>query len=84
MAKYVVPPMGKENLIVKCYKCRTLYVPEPGRHPYGREDCFEKCPICGAGANNWENVIPLWRYNLIKWFRGGKILEQTDDRGTDD
>lgn len=84
MARYVVPPIGRETVIVKCNRCKTLYVPDTGVHPFGSSDFFEVCPTCGYDINSWNNVIPLWKYNLIKWFRGGKILEQTGNRGADD
>lgn len=64
MAKYVVPKHNKVT-IIKCEKCGTLYVPETGNVFY------EKCPTCGYAYNSEFNKISLWRYNLIKWLRGG-------------
>lgn len=65
MAKYIVPP---KEIIIKCYRCKTLYVPEFSEK---HGTCFEECPVCGFLLNDKDNVIPLWRYNLIKLFRGG-------------
>lgn len=93
MATCIIGPNGDRPIIVKCYRCRTLYVPDMKvnqkgqkeyRHPFGREGYFEECPSCGCGCNNWANVIPLWRYNLIKFFRGGFRNEQPDDSGRHD
>ena len=70
MAEHVVPPKGGDVIIIKCYRCKTLYVPDIGKHPFGDEQYFECCPICGASCNNYKNIIPLWKYNLIKFFRG--------------
>lgn len=70
MADHIVPPNGGKPIIVKCYRCKTLYVPNLNEHPLGAKNNFECCPICGTGANSWSNVIPLWKYNLIKFFRG--------------
>ena len=64
MAKYIVP--SKENIIVLCYKCKTMYVPEKRNGSY-----YEECPMCGCSLNDIRNTIPLWKYNLIKFFRGG-------------
>ena len=65
MAKCVVPTC--KEIIVKCGHCKTLYVPESRTYTI----FFEKCPICGYTTNYERNRIPLWKYNLIKWFRGG-------------
>ena len=82
MAKYVVPPSGIKPILIKCRNCKTLYAPDGmSKHWTGK---FEQCPICGDDYNGGDQVIPLWRYNLIKWFRGGKILEQTEHSGADD
>ena len=66
MAKYIVPP--KHEKIIKCKKCGTMYVPEH-KTKYG--NTFEDCPHCGYCCNRKAQIIPLWKYNLIKWFRGG-------------
>ena len=72
MAKCVIPP---KTIIVKCRECRTLYVPEREKDvvsEYWKEfEGFEPCPICGQKRNGYSNTIPLWKYNLIKLFRGG-------------
>ena len=68
MAKYVVPP--KNEVIVKCRKCGTLYVPEHGES-HGTGHLWEDCPYCGYFGNRKADEISLWRYNFIKWIRGG-------------
>ncbi len=60
MAKFVVP----HTPIVLCKICRTMYVPEKMD-----EQFFEDCPVCGFGMNKKNNTIPIWRYNLIKFWR---------------
>ena len=84
MAKYVVPSNKKVEtppILLKCYKCKTLYSPE-------RCDSitlyFEDCPICGFRKNTVENEISLWRYNLIKYWRGLFNRDKPDAGGTDD
>ena len=72
MAKYIVASINLEHPLVKCYRCKTLYEPEHAGRKYGSSDIYyEKCPVCGYDDNNYTNVIPLWKYNLIKLFRGG-------------
>ena len=68
MAKFVVPSRKKE-IIVCCHRCKTLYVPE--KMSSLGNNFFEECPVCHATCNDWNNVIPLWKYNLIKLFRTG-------------
>ena len=67
MAKYIVPPKGE--MIIKCRKCKTLYVPEIKKS----NSWFfcERCPTCGYEHNDESDRISLWKYNLIKYFRGG-------------
>lgn len=73
MASYVIPP---KTAIVKCRDCKALYVPDRskdrkwcgGHHDFAS---FEKCPVCGCDDNRYCDVIPLWKYNLIKLLRGG-------------
>ena len=82
MAKYVVPSRRKERpVLILCYGCKTLYSPD-------KKDAFsgfyEKCPVCGYSTNNNYNTIPLWRYNLIKYWRGLINREQSDNSGSDD
>jgi len=85
MAKYVVPPMGNKPVIVKCRSCKTLYVPESCRASNNKYDVvFEPCPVCGENYNKRKSVIPLWKYNLIRWLRGEMTIEQADDSSTDD
>ena len=69
MAEHIVKPIGKETILLKCYQCKTLYKPDEA-FSENRFYMFEKCPVCGYKHNNWTNVVPLWKYNLIKWFRG--------------
>ena len=74
MASNIVFPNGDKTTIVKCKKCKAMYVPDKQTtisEGFYRGH-FEKCPICGYERNDWDNVIPLWKYNLIKWFRGVK------------
>ena len=67
MASCVIPNEKRRFPIIKCEQCKTLYVSEHNHLPF-----VEDCPICGYTMNNTHsNRIPLWRYNLIKWFRGG-------------
>ena len=69
MAEHIVKPLGKETILLKCDQCKTLYEPDRNfekNHFY----TFEPCPVCGYERNDWRNVIPLWKYNLIKFFRG--------------
>ena len=70
MAKYVVPPrqMSRE-IILRCMKCGTLYVPDGRQEGYLRDTDYEPCPVCKYTHNSDGNRIPLWKYNLIKYFR---------------
>ena len=73
MADFVIPPKAA---IVRCSSCKALYVPDRAKdrhwHSINRGFAsFEKCPVCGYDNNGYGQVIPLWRYNLIKLFRGG-------------
>ena len=72
MAKYVVPP---KEIIAKCYRCGTMYVPDREKSEFDKYfkdfEGFEPCPVCGRKRNGFGDTIPLWRYNLIKFFRGG-------------
>lgn len=82
MAKYVIPP---RTTIVECRRCKTLYAPEliEENEWHSSERKLEECPICGYERNDYCDAIPLWRYNLIKWFRGGfrgqPVTRRTDD-----
>ena len=78
MADYVIPP---KTAIVRCRSCKALYVPDRSKDRLWTDKTFasfEKCPVCGNGDNTFVNVIPLWLYNLIKYFRGG----EKSDSGT--
>ena len=80
MAKYVVPPRKKNSTtIVKCYYCGTMYVPEKREY----NGYYEKCPTCHSSTNSNTNTIPLWKYNLIKYWRGLFSREQSDVSSTD-
>lgn len=85
MADYVIPP---RTAIVRCKSCKTLYVPDRTKDRKWSSDktfaSFEKCPVCGNDDNKWTNTIPLWMYNLIRWRRGSKAYEQSDDSSPDD
>lgn len=70
MAQYVVPPKNKSVAIIKCWKCGTMYVPETMYKGLIISN-YEPCPVCGCRTNDEDNLIPLWKYNLIKWIRGG-------------
>ena len=69
MAKYVVPSSIAKNKIIKCHNCKSLYVYEKMKFPGSQ--FVEACPVCGFDSNSTANLVPLWKYNLIKWFRGG-------------
>ena len=68
MAEHVVKPLGKETILLKCNQCKTLY--EPDSNFNSNFYTFEPCPVCKYPHNQWKDVIPLWKYNLIKFFRG--------------
>lgn len=77
MADYVIPP---KTTIVECGKCKTLYVPDLTKSRLWSDKrfmAFEECPVCGHEYNKYDDVIPLWKYNLIKLFRGG-FKNETD------
>ena len=84
MAKYVVPPRNrKDATIIKCHRCKALYVPDHKNNRVSGKWYYEPCPVCGYHKNGDAYIIPLWKYNLIKFFRGG-FREQPDAGGTDD
>lgn len=69
MADYVIPP---KTVIVKCSNCQALYVPEldKSKRLFDKSfGAFEQCPVCGYEDNRKNDTIPLWKYNLIKFFR---------------
>ena len=84
MAKYIVPPRQKKQVLIKCWACKTLYAPDMNNHPFGDKNKYESCPVCKTDTNGHENEISLWRYNLIKYWRGLFDREQTDTGGSDD
>ena len=74
MATALVPPKG--SCIVECKNCCGVYL--PSKLPeYGK---FEACPFCGCKYNSLEDTIPVWRYNIIKWFRSGKRVDEFDNK----
>ena len=78
MAKYIVPPKKMSGeVIIKCYKCGALYVPEGMQKSILRSTNYEDCPVCGYSHNSNGNRIPLWKYNLIKYFR--EKTQKTED-----
>ena len=74
MAKYIVP--SKKETIVLCYRCRTMYVPEKEK---SGSWFYEDCPVCGYSANDKTDIIPLWKYNLIKFLRGGFKNDRSEE-----
>lgn len=83
MAKYIVPPKTPYGTsIIRCQICRTLYVPDKkttNRYPL----YYEFCPHCGYEYNDASDKIPLWKYNLIKWWRGG-FNEEPVEKSTEE
>jgi len=72
MAKFIVPPRKrKDEYLVKCYSCGCLYMPEFRQKERLTDGNFEPCPSCGYKHNTEGNCISLWKYNIIKFFRGG-------------
>ena len=70
MADYLVPPKGSS--MVKCNRCGGLYLPDIFKT---RNGYFEPCPFCNDMFNTYKNTIPIWRYNLIKFFRSGRKVD---------
>lgn len=70
MAKYIVPPrqMSRE-IILRCCKCGALYVPDGKQKGFLKDTYYEPCPICEYSHNSAGQRMPLWKYNLIKYFR---------------
>lgn len=70
MARFVVEPLRRKDVaIVKCCRCKTMYVPDHQDIWYAGRNYYEECPTCGNSFNDEGNEIPLWKYNLIKFFR---------------
>lgn len=69
MAKFIVPPKKPKGLVLlKCYSCGTLYSPDK-KVKNLISNSYEPCPECGYAHNSDGQQIPLWKYNLIKWWR---------------
>lgn len=80
MAKNIVfPKIAYGTIILRCFKCGTLYVPEHTRKSLLNGTYFEPCPHCGNEYNDAGCKIPLWKYNLIKWWRGGFSEEPEEE-----
>lgn len=81
MARYIVPPRKlSREVILKCMKCGTLYVPDKKKTDYFKiETDYEDCPCCGYKHNSDGQRIPLWKYNLIKYFRERGRKEEEPD-----
>lgn len=75
MAEYLVPPKG--SCIVRCKHCGGLYMPT-SKTKYHSVICFEECPFCGEVSNTIVNTIPVWKYNLLKFFRSGQHVDGAD------
>lgn len=75
MADFMVPPHG--SCMIKCKGCKGLYMPE-STNTWAGDTYFEKCPFCGCTSNTYKNTIPIWKYNLIKFFRSGKQCEDIE------
>lgn len=77
MTGHVVPAGTNGLTLIKCYRCKALYSTDqpPRRSLSGSLNVYEPCPVCGCSVNDYENVISLWRYNLIRWLRGRKCDE---------
>lgn len=73
MSKALVPPHG--SCIIRCKKCKGLYTPENITGKY-----YDVCPFCGAETNGVEQTIPVWLYNLLKFFRSGTHVEDIEDK----
>ena len=73
MSKALVPPHG--SCIIRCKKCKGLYTPENITGKY-----YDVCPFCGTETNGVEQTIPVWFYNLLKFFRSGAHVEDIEDK----
>lgn len=67
----VVPKHVDGITLIKCCRCGSLYSTDQPRKIVREisRSCYEPCPVCGSVVNDTEDEIPLWRYNLIKWWR---------------
>jgi len=68
LANHVIYPLSR-GIIIKCENCKALYVADKVGAYF-----VEKCPVCNYLYNDMNDRIPLWKYNLIKFFRS-KINE---------
>ena len=68
MISNIITPK-KKRLIVKCRSCKTLYVVDP--ESLEKQKYVEPCPVCDSMENRMSDTIPLWKFNLIKLYRGG-------------
>ena len=84
MAKYIVPPRNGAVVLIKCKICGALYAADPKKHPYGTSWRYECCPICNEDGNDNNCRIPLWKYNLIRYWRGLFNRDKSYTRSTDD
>ena len=75
MAEALVPPHG--SCILKCKKCKGLYIPEKIKIDYNTAR-YDPCPFCGYRHNSEKNTIPVWIYNLLKFFRSGKHVDDIE------
>ena len=78
MADHIVPPRKKKPVIIKCWKCHTMYVTKCGK--WGE---VEPCPYCHTQSNDRSNQITLWAYNLIKYWRSMFECEEIKEDKTD-
>lgn len=82
MAQYVIPPVSRDVVFIKCSRCGTLYAPESPdteEHTNGSRNAafyyngciceFEPCPHCGYALNDWDDTISYRRYRMIAFFR---------------
>lgn len=72
MANFMVPPHG--SCMIKCKHCKGLYMPDKIKNSF-----YEKCPFCGEQFNTYKQTIPVWMYNLIKFFRSGQHCEDIEN-----
>lgn len=80
MARLVVPPKKPKNVILlKCYRCGTLYSPECKQKSMLKSENYESCPECGYDHNSDGQQIPLWLYNWLRWWRGTAKEDQDNE-----
>ena len=71
-------------VLLKCLKCGCLYEPDGKTKSRFFETCldYEQCPQCGYEHNGTNQIIPLWKYNLIKYAR--KKIKRLYDRADEE